>query len=360
VLREKFSVAYRRNVLEEVNPTWNFYELLTFLEPFVNLKPEIKKDRSMLDESMRLDIEINASVAKSPLDEHYLIKLVKERPVLYDKKHEDFRVAESRKKSWDEIASIANWDTDTLQKRWRVMRDRFVRELRRSKNADSDSHISCSTFFREMLFLTHHVRSKKYEVEAQFDDSDEYEWKVEEIDTPKRVIFESISSESEQANDGQSYTQYLEECYEEGTLAEEIEEQEDEYIEEIVESGQNEEEESENEDDEEVQYEAIIEDHHLPKDEVNDSKAQNLMLLKKRRQSDIEIVDDHPTPAKIKRIADVSESSSAAVEDNNDEDVAFGNTLGCMLKKIPQHLKTSVKLKLLSAFADFEAQHKLG
>lgn len=42
-----------------------------------------------------------------------------------------------------------------------------------------------------------------------------------------------------------------------------------------------------------------------------------------------------------------------------DEDVAFGSTIGCMLKKIPAHLKTSVKLRLLTSLAEFEAQHNL-
>lgn len=360
VLREKFSVAYRKNLNDGIPSSWVFYDSLVFLEPFVSQKAESSNKNSSIsaDESTRTEESgKNSPVLKSPLDEHFLIRLVKERPVLYDKKHEDFRVGDSRKRAWDEISSIVNWDVDTLQKRWRVMRDRFVRELRRSKNSDGESHISCSTFFRDMLFLTHHVRSKKYEVEAHFGDSEdensqEFEWQVEEIE-PSKI--------DDKQDDEQGYEQYLDNDaeYEDTMIDEEIDAneiveneevcggEEENYIEEMLDNTNNEETYEENDNDGETQYEAIL------ADEVKIEKNS------KRRRAVIEEKLQF-RPAKIKRIAEPYQSTASEANENNDEDVAFANTIGCMLKKIPQHLKTAIKLKLLQSFADFEAQHKLG
>ena len=50
-----------------------------------------------------------------------------------------------------------------MQRKWRTIRDRFVRELRKTKN--SELEIRCTTFFRSMLFLTEHIKSKKYVAE---------------------------------------------------------------------------------------------------------------------------------------------------------------------------------------------------
>ncbi|KAG5667699.1 hypothetical protein PVAND_015670 [Polypedilum vanderplanki] len=354
VLREKFSVAYRKYVLDEINPSWVLYDSLTFLEPFVNLKPDNKKSLQSDDTITKYE----PTVSKSPLDEHYLIKLIKERPVLYDKKHEDFRIADSRKKAWMEIAEIVGWNESNLQKRWRVIRDRFVRELRRTKNADNDIHINCSPFFREMLFLTHHVRSKNYEVEAHFDSNEddnskeyEYEWHLKEESSGK---IEILSENVEQVNEDQNYEHLEEVEFEEETILEEVEyPNENEYIEHIVveNDNQNEEKISDNEiNDEDVQYEAIVQR------DLSEAHEPIVSMHKKRRVSN----ENQEQQQSIKTKRRATETSQTISNDTADEDVAFANTLGCMLKKIPQHLKTSIKLKLLQSFAEFEAQHKLG
>lgn len=395
-MREKFSVAYRKNVLEEVMPNWNHYDSLNFLEPFVNLRPEAKKSSQNNEDSATSE----KSVQKSPLDETVLIRLVKEKPVLYDKKHEDFRVSTQRKRAWDEIASVANWDVDTLQKRWRVMRDRFVRELRRSKNIDPDSQLNCSAFFREMLFLAHHVRSKKYEVETHFvesDDSRDYEYDdrkeintkdddeqleitTDDHDKDNRVIYKKkgkfyyekdahIDQSSADDQENEHYTTYIEDSeeleqnvhYEEANI-EEIDENdlhEDEYVEEIFEN--HEQESAHHHEEEEVLMQENITEQWVKREAVQ--SPDNVIMIKKRRASNEEIQSQQQQQPKVMRISD-SQSiprNSTANENviDNDEDIAFGNTIGCMLKKIPQHLKTSVKLKLLQSLAEFEAQHKL-
>ncbi|KAG5682727.1 hypothetical protein PVAND_012060 [Polypedilum vanderplanki] len=348
VLREKFSVAYRKYVLNEINPSWMLYDSLTFLEPFVNLKPDNKKF-SQSDDAIT---KYEPTVSKSPLDEHYLIKLIKERPVLYDKKHEDFRIADSRRKAWIEIAEIVGWNENNLQKRWRVIRDRFVRELRRTKNSYNDTHINCSTFFREMLFLTHHVRSKNYEVEAHFDSNDddnskEYEWHLKEEFSginENQIISENV----ELLNEDPNYEHLEEVQYEEETLLEEVAySNENEYIEHIyINNSQNE---------ENVEYEAIVQQDLS---EVHEPIETSVSIHKKRRIS-IENQEQQPSIITKRRATDTSQTDSNDSNDTTDEDIAFANTLCCMLKKVPQHLKTSIKLKLLQSFVEFESQHKL-
>ncbi|CAG9802525.1 unnamed protein product [Chironomus riparius] len=365
VIREKFSLAYRKQILEEINSHWNLYDSLTFLEPFVNLKHESKKYKS--EESFGSDK--SCIVTKSPLDEQVLIQLVKERPVLFDKKHEDFRVGSARKKAWDEVSAIVNWDIDTLQKRWRVMRDRFVRELRRSKNADTETQLNCSSFFREMLFLTHHVRSKKYEVEAHFDDSEDSRgYEYEQCDT-KPFIAQKEQKFEDNTNieivTEQSFAHYIDDNddlesslrYEETVLEEHVDVHDDEFIEEIVECSQNDQDEHElmgQEVDNVVAMEEISKNHWIKRDSL---LTDNKVMIKKRRMS--EDIQNQPLVKSVRLTESQSSMRNPMDVTDNDEDLTFGNTLGCMLKRIPQHLKTAVKLKLLQSLAEFEAEHKI-
>lgn len=354
MLREKFSVAYRKQILEEVDQThFALYDSLMFLQPFVSLKldtsKKVKSDDSFSSNSS------SYAVTKSPLDEQVLIQLVKERPELFDKKHEDFRVISARRKAWDEISAVVGWDVDTLQKRWRVMRDRFVRELRKSKNVESDSQLNCSSFFREMLFLTQHVRSKKYEVEAHLDDSELYEY--EQCDNSNT----SLNAKKEDASQEQIYENFIIENdseepvrFDDGMLEEHIEVQDDDFIEEIIECSQNDQDEMRLTNEGETGSTDTIAFDDYPKSSWMKRENPTIphVISHKRRGSE---TDDIQPKAKIAHISETSPTEPA----DNDEDITFGNTLGCMLKRIPQHLKTAVKLKLLQSLAEFEAEHKI-
>jgi Alcohol dehydrogenase transcription factor Myb/SANT-like len=342
VLREKFSVAYRKQETENVPSKWKFYNNLKFLIPFVNVKVD-KKPSYPTSRSEQKDF------VKSPLDEHLLISLIKAKPALYNKKDPDFRSSSVRKKAWEDIAVEANFDVETLQKRWRVMRDRFVRDLRRSQNLESDTgQVHCSAFFRDMVFLAQHVRSKKYEVDAQVEGISEEIWQdqtsLDESDDKDQANdqisecseYEPFIEESETLHYEEVYENTVDESGENFECFEELEEHVDSILEPDIKSTEHD------------HSESYLEDPDL---EYQD----DTMLCKKRRIS--AEIDDQPR-SKFKSDA---ESSARSNEDttNNDEDIAFGNTIGCMLKKIPAHLKTAVKLKLLQSLAEFEAQHKI-
>lgn len=352
VLREKFSNAYRKEMIHEIECNWPLYGKLRFLEPFINIKdPKPVFYRS----------EPKSQVAPSPMDEFVLIDLIKQYPILYDKKHEDFRSASCRLLAWEEIASKCHWDVITIQKRWRVLRDRFVRELRRTQeNGNGDS--TCGTFFREMLFLANHVRSKRYEIEADLTTSDSKITDSED-DSQKEWVLEENDDFQETANeldDESASYQYINEDGEDVTETEVLGEEdmtETEYIEDDFCEGVEELTTVVTEDDGGETQQIWL------KDEASRSADTDLHISsvsRKRRASSSDDFQEQPKP----KLKSESQSTSRTTPDMNvreemDEDMAFGNTIGCMLKKIPANLKTAVKLKLLSSLAEFEAMNKL-
>lgn len=362
VLREKFSVAYRKFTKDKILPSWSLYESCSFLQPFVNLKLDATKQPD--DEEESLLVEKRAPI-KSPFDESILTQLVKERPILYDKRHEDFRAANLRKKTWNEISIISGWDVKTLQRRWRVMRDRFVRELRRTKNIEIDKQINCTPFFRDMLFLAGHVKSKRYEAEATDGLSDDENWDQQEssgddtkprIDEMETCIIAGPLKENhfEESYDIDDSVQY-DECYEADNLTEQ------ETYDENPEIADETEDQLETEEtfcDENVEQHVMSEDETVAQEEQWFS--QSTTKEKKHRIS----VEYSEEPV-CKRKARQSESSSTASQrvdakpESLDENIMFGKTIGLMLQKYPPHLQTAVKLELFQCLANFDIKHRL-
>lgn len=339
MLREKFSTSYKKELTDGSSCSWSLYEKLRFLESFINLKTDTKA----LSNSPSNSPERTSSVAKSsPLDEHALIKLIKQHPVLYDKKHDDFHSTAIRQKAWESISSKSNFPITILQRRWRVLRDRFVRELRRTQ-FNEDSNLNCSSFFKDMLFLAQHIRSKNYAVEANLG-NDGSESKYEPDDDDESNSYDNDEWILQQQEDTQQ-DNHVDESYQ---YIEETEEIEEVYEEEISHGEYIEEEESEVTAAPFEEIEAIHENW-----EKSEAIATSSNL---KRHASVEETQEQPEIKKrMKSQSPVNTLEGA----DKDEDMAFGNTIGCMLKKIPQHLKTSVKLKLLTSLAEFEAQHNL-
>lgn len=362
----------------------------------MNLKPDVKKGEVELHDTTFLsDLK---GPPKSPFDETLLIHLIRDRPVLYDKRHEDFRTATIRKKTWIEVAKTSGWDVTSVQKRWRVMRDRFVRELRRTKNIDTDNPINCSSFFRDMLFLVRHVKSKSYEAEASnLSDASEDRWceqnetvssqddQMISYSTPTPTIIkvetvqliDGTADEDGQmvyaATDDSTYV----DCYESTDATEnevylEDQDYEENNAEEYYEEHDEEPEDEHN--DGEVEEEALetfsldqrssvtnAEDvgvlQEIPEEQEQwfDSPTESSPAKKKRKNS-LKAEDEPPEKTISLPAATVEEKTC---QPTVDEDACFGQTIGLMLQKIPSRLKTSVKLKILQSIADFELQHNL-
>lgn len=362
--------------------------MCTYLIPFVNLKPDVKKGESDFDE-LQLLLE-RKGPPKSPFDETLLIQLIREQPVLYDKQHEDFRAAKSRKKAWIDVAKASGWDVTSVQKRWRVMRDRFVRELRRTKNIDTDNPVNCSSFFRDMLFLVRHVKSKNYEAEAtDLSDADVSEEHWSEINettksqedrlksctspTPEGVKIETVQLMDETI-DEHGRMAYAEsssyvECYESTDTTE------NEVYLDSQEYGEDAEEYYEEEDDGEVEEEALktfsldqrssvadaddVDEIQEISEEQWFKSANESSPAAKKRKTSLKIEDEVPEKKILLEAVETTEHVRSEPAELVDEDASFGQTIGLMLRKIPARLKTSVKLKILQSIADFELQHNL-
>jgi Alcohol dehydrogenase transcription factor Myb/SANT-like len=379
-------VAFRKYYNDKVAPGWRLYKECMFLRPFVNIKPERKTDyvdEDIVASSTRIPL-------KSPFDEGALIKLVQARPQLYDKHHEEFRSPTARRKAFQEISKISGWEVRTLQKRWRVMRDRFVRELRRTRNTDTETLLDCSTFFRDMLFLARHVRSKSYEVEADFQSDASLEnWELQDNGdglVPSNVETCIVASDLEEVK--------MEEDYKNAVQVEEIKESyenrddyatdDPEYLE-CFEDSENAEQvvyEDESDIDEATQDYASVADDDINLNS-NDQRVEGDVLAAQEIHQDQWVENETPpittvnserykkqksSDSTLKRKSvpeeedEEKESTSrthSRFSGGKDEDVAFGETIGLMLKKIPNNYKTHVKILLLQCLSEFETKHNL-
>lgn len=377
---------------EGITPTWSLYEQCKFLNPFINTKHERKSECDNDDHLLPSQLPL----LKGPFDEKLLIKHVKERPQIYDKQHEDFRSPIARRNAFEDISSVTGWDVKILQRRWRVMRDRFVRELRRTKNIDTDAHLDCSVFFRDMLFLARHVRSKSYEVEADIhSDASLENWEVQEnaddsgksMETARTEIKIKLEDEKTDAkqNDAaaienfdhvEDYAtddapEYLE-CFdtEESLLEDNVEVvYEEESVENvegatyfqdneesIAEMNPNEQKYYDNVDDV-VAVQEILEDQWIKNEP---SSFQGFKVVQKRQATEDLAAEMSPKRLKEHQASVSQEPTQSVVETKTiDEDVAFGQTIGLMLKKIPNNLKTPVKVLLLQCLSEFELNHNL-
>lgn len=126
------------------------------------------------------------------------ISLIEKHPQLYNKKHKDFLRQDIRNTIWDNICKEMNWDgmccvyifyhdaqfnsrhspyfsilyvfinsyffyTDTnkAKKKWRNLRDKFVKKRRRHGGSSANEDESQREFYNSLMFLDGHVNSRK-------------------------------------------------------------------------------------------------------------------------------------------------------------------------------------------------------
>ncbi|CAG9771612.1 unnamed protein product [Ceutorhynchus assimilis] len=91
--------------------------------------------------------------------EQQLIKAVKQNPVIYDKLADGYNSMLARENVWKEIgAKLGQEDVVFLKKRWRSLRDAFIKYLRVRKRAKG----KCKKWrhFNSMAFLIGHIEHK--------------------------------------------------------------------------------------------------------------------------------------------------------------------------------------------------------
>jgi len=262
------------------------------------------------------------------------------------------------------------------------MRDRFVRELRRSRKTEDNAQIHCSEFFRDMIFLVNHVKSKRYEAETIGDvDSDDASrddvWQADDIkpniDQLETCIIaadieeEHLKQETDNLNaieDESDYVEVQDDVYDQSEN-ERNDTENEEYYEDVQQIEYEEEVPEPSEELHEMitDYDAsdnIIAVQEIPKEQwfKRESSSERSAVIKKRKLSFV--IEEEPPTKQQSLSPDTSlDTLRNRTSEVNDEDTAFGNTIGLMLKKIPNHLKTLIKVKIMQSVAEFEAQYKL-
>lgn len=114
------------------------------------------------------------------------ISLIEKHPQLYNKKHKDFLRQDIRNQIWETICKEMNWDgmyphslfwpefhyndnnlrycsidTNKAKKKWRNLRDKFVKKRRRHGGSSSNEDEGQREFYNSLMFLDGHVNSRK-------------------------------------------------------------------------------------------------------------------------------------------------------------------------------------------------------
>lgn len=118
------------------------------------------------------------------------IALIEKHPQLYNKKHKDFLRQDIRNTIWENICKDMNWegkrcgrfdvhfaraiaeieplfpsemiDANKAKKKWRNLRDKFVKKRRRHGNgANLSEDEGQREFYSSLMFLDGHVNSRK-------------------------------------------------------------------------------------------------------------------------------------------------------------------------------------------------------
>ncbi|XP_033214735.1 uncharacterized protein LOC117171487 [Belonocnema kinseyi] len=119
-----------------------------------------------------------------------LIRLMYERPVLWNHKHADYRNASLKQHAWIELASEFQMKDEDLKKRWACIRDTFRRELRKILKWSTEAvpYISKWPYFEKMIFLKDTMDARKSFI-------DEAEEEEVENSAENNIVFEENFTE---------------------------------------------------------------------------------------------------------------------------------------------------------------------
>ncbi|XP_016339975.1 transcription factor Adf-1-like [Sinocyclocheilus anshuiensis] len=104
-----------------------------------------------------------------------LIQSVHAYPVLYNVSLHDYRSAERRVKAWREVAASVGLSVVECKRRWKTIRDRFIRERRlcQLRREEGGRRLHFWPHRESLSFLEAHVRKKKRVAEHPDDSLDE-------------------------------------------------------------------------------------------------------------------------------------------------------------------------------------------
>uniref|UniRef100_A0A1S4H0A4 Transcription factor Adf-1 n=1 Tax=Anopheles gambiae TaxID=7165 RepID=A0A1S4H0A4_ANOGA len=87
---------------------------------------------------------------------------IKKRPILYNTTHQDYRRISLRNDAWIEVALAMNLSEQECKKRWRSMRDAFIKTVRNKNETERKAWIH----YRLLEFMLPYLSSRKEDFEA--------------------------------------------------------------------------------------------------------------------------------------------------------------------------------------------------
>jgi len=129
--------------------------------------------------------------------------MVKKYPLLYDPSHCDFRNMKKRDIAWNEIATKAKDNCENVKKRWKNLRDSFLKHLKQkeTKTGLSEKHrkrwmwADVMDFYRPFLLTTDKKSYEGFECNGDVDGNLKVEDATESDDSSSPSISDSAVSE---------------------------------------------------------------------------------------------------------------------------------------------------------------------
>uniref|UniRef100_A0A182K8M4 MADF domain-containing protein n=1 Tax=Anopheles christyi TaxID=43041 RepID=A0A182K8M4_9DIPT len=90
------------------------------------------------------------------------VREIKKRPILYNTMHQDYRRISLRNDAWIEVALAMNLSEQECKKRWRSMRDAFIKTVRNKNETERKAWIH----YRLLEFMLPYLSSRKDDFEA--------------------------------------------------------------------------------------------------------------------------------------------------------------------------------------------------
>ncbi|RVE57661.1 hypothetical protein OJAV_G00218710 [Oryzias javanicus] len=108
------------------------------------------------------------------MDDWRLITEVQDRPILYDTLHLFYKDNDTKDRAWGEISQAVGVDVDVCQKRWRILRDQFVKN-RRKQSGSAGAAQRDWKYADMMSFLSPHVHPRSSRGNIRFAESQDRE-----------------------------------------------------------------------------------------------------------------------------------------------------------------------------------------
>ncbi|CRK97578.1 CLUMA_CG010964, isoform A [Clunio marinus] len=239
-------------------------------------------------------------------DTKYFIQKILQYPEIYDPNNAGFKHVDDKNGAWEKIAKELNVDSTFCRKKFRTLRERYTRELRKS-------YLEPSTpikyeYFKELSFLSPHIKFRSIKFENT-------EGKTIVVTKREEVDKETTDEDMKLIDQEEYFTEDQEPVYQEGG------------------NGQN------------IIYETTTV-QHVPEFSGNAHQIHEVV-----HQSDEE---QHLSPSKNK---DRKRKLSWDEVDQNDDNKYFAMSVACSLKRLStlNNLKAKVEIyQVLEKFATKE------